>query len=257
MRENARGVGVMREEKPLSERENPTMKINVQDIARVQEALNKSQGTARAGRLNAQAVAEAAEVAERDLDAAGTPKAKRPGSLYRIYAREGGSSYAILARGTSAWYLTEAGRVTGVHGPSRVYIGMDRDELALFDVLGITPEDFDEALDVGTATITADGAHVDVRRGIGGDAYIGAVTGTDPKYGLERVFVERDYRSLSRSGKTGGVAWGMLSDGIYQIGGFCTAYGDGAHPMSVFFMVRNGKVASLGQRRAAIAKAVA
>ena len=231
------------------------MKINVNRADEVEAALDEVQSAFRAGRLNGFDVAAAAETAERDLAAQGVAKTKRHGSLYRLYARDGSATYAILTRGTARWYLTEVGRVTGVHGPSRLYVGIDRDGLALYDTLGITPDDFADSLSVGTAYITADGVSVEVRRGIGGSAYVASVVG-DLIHDIGRHFVDRSSRDLSRSGKTGGVEWGPLSDGIYQAGGFCTAYGDGAHTMSVFFIVRSGQVASLGQRRAAIAKAV-
>lgn len=100
-------------------------------------------------------------------------------------------------------------------------------------------------MDAGKAWISVRGG------GLGSGAWIARITGTDPKYGLAREFVDKDESGLSRSRQSGSVGWKLPGDGVYSFGKFCVSSNSES---AGYFVVVGGKVASLGNRREAVQK---
>ncbi len=55
--------------------------------------------------------------------------------------------------------------------------------------------------------------------GNGARAWIALIVGTDGDYGLDRSFVKKDSRHVSRSGRSGTILWTLDAPGLYEIRG--------------------------------------
>lgn len=70
--------------------------------------------------------------------------------------------------------------------------------------------------------ITIDRAETDIRGGgYGSSAWIAKITGTHPKYGLQREFMRKDKSGMSGSGRSGVIRFEMAGPGIYEFRDFC------------------------------------
>lgn len=125
----------------------------------------------------------------------------------------------------------------------------------LHEALHLSEEDFGAKFFIGDQNVvTATSAVMHVRGGgIGVSAWLAKIVGTDPSYGIDREFVDAE-RSLSRSGRSGSISWTLDGDGIYEYWGWAES---SRRSTSGFFAVLNGRVASLGDRKAGVAKAAA
>jgi hypothetical protein len=102
-----------------------------------------------------------------------------------------------------------------------------------------------------SCTITPDELSMRVRGGgIGSNAWVARITGPNVKFGVEREFVDAD-RSLSGSGRSGNITWSLCEDGVYEYRAVCTT---SRHSASGFFLIENGKIANLDNRKVGVAK---
>ena len=123
-------------------------------------------------------------------------------------------------------------------GPGSEYLGdvEFQDELALSESCIIKP---------GKLVMRVRGG------GLGTDAWVARITGPSEKFGMEREFVHAD-RDLSHSGRSGHITWHLEGqDGVYEYRNVCIA---SRHTTSGFFLIENGKVADLGNRKSDIVK---
>ncbi|MET3769820.1 hypothetical protein ABIB15_002524 [Marisediminicola sp. UYEF4] len=125
----------------------------------------------------------------------------------------------------------------------------------MYSLLGLTDSDFIHELVLGSqdsAAINAVSAQMRVRGGgIGANAWMAKVVGPDPKWGIERQFLETD-ASLSGSGRSGSIRWHIDGDGIYEYRGWAAS---SRYTTSGFIAVKDGMVADLGNRKAGVKKA--
>jgi hypothetical protein len=130
----------------------------------------------------------------------------------------------------------EVGMIT--QGPGAEHLGdiEFEDEIVLSDSCIITPDSLSMRVRGG---------------GLGSDAWVARITGPHATFGFEREFVDAD-RDLSRSGRSGTITWALDNkDGVYEYRSVCTT---SRYTASGFFLIENGKVASLGNRKAGVAK---
>lgn len=82
-----------------------------------------------------------------------------------------------------------------------------------------------DVLQLGDGTfITATEAATRVRGGgLGGDAWLAQITGTDPKWRVARDFCKKNTDELSGSGKSGVITFEVPGPGLYQYKGFCVS----------------------------------
>lgn len=130
---------------------------------------------------------------------------------------------------------------------------------AIAQALKIDDDSFEDKFEFGvtypSTTISATSAFVKVRGGGSGSrAWIARITGTHPTYGLCREFVEME-RSLSRSGASGSTTFTYEGDGLYEFAD--ATVGSNGYTKRGFFLVRDGKVAHLGNPRKTIEKLLA
>jgi hypothetical protein len=127
----------------------------------------------------------------------------------------------------------------------------------LYEALRLSEEDFGSEFVIGSqdsAIVTATSASRRVRGGgIGATAWLAKITGADAEYGVNREF-SRAGRSLSGSGRSGTIQWVLDGDGIYEYRGWAESSQRSARG---FCAVLDGRIASLGNRKAAVTKAAA
>jgi len=113
--------------------------------------------------------------------------------------------------------------------------------------------EFEDAIELSdSCTITPDRLRMRVRGGgLGSDAWVARITGPHEKFGFEREFVDAD-RDLSHSGRSGTITWYLDGqDGVYEYRSVCTT---SRRTRSGFFLIEDGKIADLGNRRAGVMK---
>lgn len=131
---------------------------------------------------------------------------------------------------------------------------MSIDLHALAAALKLTDDDFSDVIDLNESTyFSPDGGRTRVRGGgLGNDSYVAEIVGTHPTYDFDRTFVDKD-ENLSRSRASGEIYFRYDGDGLYSYGRVTTS---SSHTKSGFFLVFDGKIADLGNRRATIHKAL-
>jgi hypothetical protein len=113
--------------------------------------------------------------------------------------------------------------------------------------------EFEDEIELSSScVITPNGLRMRVRGGgLGSDAWVARITGPHEKFGFEREFVEAD-RDLSHSGKSGMITWDLDNrEGVYEYRSLCTT---SRYTRSGFFLIEDGKIADLGNRRAGVMK---